>query len=112
LVGYREREKKLKMGSDGILRFRDRGCIPEKWNLWRRILEEAHKSHLSIHLVMTKIYKDLNESFWWTRMKTDVVDFEASYLVCQKAKIEHERLGGTLQPLVIPGSGIGFPWIF
>jgi len=35
-------------------------------------------------------------------MKTDVADFVASCVVCQKAKIEHQRLGGTLEPLDIP----------
>jgi len=51
---------------------------------------------------MTKMYKDLKESFWWNGMKTGVADFDAQCLVCQKAKIEHQRPGGTLQPLNVP----------
>ena len=39
-------------------------CVPRKRELMKRILEEGHKSHLSICLGMTKIYKDLKESFW------------------------------------------------
>jgi len=35
-------------------------------------------------------------------MKKDVADFMTSCLVCQKAKIEHQRPGGTLEPLDIP----------
>ena len=35
-------------------------------------------------------------------MKTDVADYVASYLVCQKAKIEHQWPGGMLEPLDIP----------
>jgi len=35
-------------------------------------------------------------------MKTDVADYVASCLVCQKAKIEHQRPGGMLEPLDIP----------
>jgi len=35
-------------------------------------------------------------------MKIDVADYVASCLVCQKAKIEHQRPGGTLEPLDIP----------
>ena len=35
-------------------------------------------------------------------MKTDVANFVVSCLVCQKAKIEHQRPGGTLKPLDIP----------
>ena len=63
---------------------------------------EGHKSRLSIHLGMTKMYQDLKQSFWWNGMKTDVANFVASCLVCQKAKIEHQRPGGTLEPLDIP----------
>jgi len=35
-------------------------------------------------------------------MKTNVANFVASCLVCQKAKIEHHRSGETLHPLDIP----------
>jgi len=35
-------------------------------------------------------------------MKTDVADYVASCLVCRKAKIEHQRPGGTLEPLETP----------
>ena len=77
-------------------------CIPRKRNSWRQILEEGHKSRLNIHSGMNKMHKDLKESFWWAGIKIDVVDFVASNFVCQKAKIEHQRLGGTLQPLDIP----------
>jgi len=45
------------------------------------LLEEGHKSRLSIHPGMTKMYKDLKATFWWTGMKTDVVDYVASLLV-------------------------------
>jgi len=36
------------------------------------ILEEGHKSRLSLHLGMTKMYQDLKETFWWQRMKKEV----------------------------------------
>jgi len=35
-------------------------------------------------------------------MKTDVADYVTSCLVCQKAKIEHQRSGDTLKPFDIP----------
>jgi len=97
-----EKGKDYKMGSDGILRFRDRVCVPGNWRLRKQIMVEGHKSRLSIHLGMTKMYQDLKQSFWWNGMKTDVANFVASCLVCQKAKIEHQRPGGTLEPLDIP----------
>jgi len=97
-----EKRKDFKMGRDGILCFRERVCVPNSRVLRKMLLDEGHKSRLSIHPGMTKMYKDLKATFWWTGMKTDVADYVASYLVCQKAKIEHQRPGGTLEPLEIP----------
>ena len=90
------------MGEDDILRFKGRVCVLGGPLFRTQILKEDHQSRLSIHPGMTKMYKDLKESFWRNGMKSDVVDFVAQCLVCQKAKIEHQRLGGTLQPLEIP----------
>ena len=62
--------------------------MPRKTVLRKMLLEEGHKSHLSIHPSMTKMYTDLKATFWWTCMNIDVADYVASCLVCQKAKIE------------------------
>jgi len=90
------------MGKDGILRFRERVCVRRSRVLRKMLLEEGHKSRLSIHPGMTKMYKDLKATFLWTNMKTYVDDYVASCLVCQKARIEHQRSDGTLEPLDIP----------
>jgi len=52
------------MGEDGILRFKGRVCVPEGPHFRRQILKEGHQSRLSIHPGMTKMYKDLKESFF------------------------------------------------
>jgi len=90
------------MGRDGILRFREKVCVPNSQVLRKMLLDEGNKSHLSIHPGMTKMYKDLKATFWWTGMKIEVADDVASCLVCQKAKIEHQRPSGMLEPLDIP----------
>jgi len=97
-----EKRKDFRMSNDNILQFKERVCVPRSRVLRKMLLEEEHKSRLSIHPGMTKMYKDLKATFWWTGMKTDVADFVASCLVWQKAKIEHQRPGGTLEPLEIP----------
>ena len=97
-----EKRKDFRMGRDGILRFRERVCVPRSRVLRKMLLDEGHKSRPSIHLSMTKMYKDLKATFWWTGIKPDVADYVASCLVYQKAKIEHQRSGGTLEPLDIP----------
>jgi len=96
-----DKRKGFRMGRDGILRFRERVCVPSSRVLRKMLLDEGHKSRLSIHPGMTKMYKDLKATFWWTDMKTDAADYVASCLLCQKVKIEHQRPGGTLEPLDI-----------
>ena len=49
---------------DGILRFRNRLCVPNDGNLRRELLEEAHCSKLAVHPVGTKMYKDLKQNYW------------------------------------------------
>ena len=87
---------------DGLIRFRQRICVPKGGNLKGQILEEAHKSKFSIHPGATKMYQDLKERFWWPGMKRDVAEYVAKCLTCQKVKIEHQKPAGMLQPLEIP----------
>jgi hypothetical protein len=92
----------FKVGPDNILRCNERICVPNVVEIRRRILDEAHKSKLSIHPGMTKMYQDLKQNFWWPGMKKQVAEYVASCLTCQKAKIEHQRPAGKLQPLEVP----------
>jgi len=90
------------LGNDDIFRFQGRICVPNDAEVKKLILEEGHKSHLSLHPGMTKMYQDLKETFWWQGMKRDVAQFVSTCLTCQKVKVEHQRPGGNLQPLEIP----------
>jgi len=96
-----KKRKDYRMGKNGILRFKERVYVSRSLVLRKILFEEGHKSRLSIHPGMTKMYKDLKATFWWKGMKTDVADYVASCLVCQKGKIEHQRPGGMLEPLDI-----------
>jgi len=60
------------VGPDGVLRFQDRVCVPGVPKLRRAILEEGHRSSLSIHPGATKMYQDLRQMFWWPGMKREV----------------------------------------
>ena len=97
-----DQAKEFALGGDGVLRFRGRVCVPSDAEVRRLILEEGHKIRLSLHPGMTKMYQDLKENFWWQGMKKEVAQFVSAYLTCQKAKVEHQKPGGTLQPLDIP----------
>ena len=94
--------REFALGSDGVLRLQDRVCVPDDVEVKRLILEEGHKSRLSLHPVKTKMYQDLKENLWWQGMKKDVAQFLSACLTCQKPKVEHQRPGGILQPLEIP----------
>jgi len=67
-----DQAKDFTLGSDGVLRFRGRVCVPEDAKVKRLILEKGHKSRLSLLPSMTKMYQDLKEIFWWQGMKKDV----------------------------------------
>jgi len=51
------------LGDDGILQFQGRVCVPDDVEVKKLILEERHKSRLSLHPGMTKMYQDLKETF-------------------------------------------------
>ena len=55
--------KDFALGNDGILRFHGRVCVLDDAKVKRLILEERHKSRLSLHPAMTKMYQDLKETF-------------------------------------------------
>ncbi|MCI77174.1 hypothetical protein A2U01_0098444, partial [Trifolium medium] len=44
---------------DGVVRYRGRVCVPDVPELKKMILEEGHRSGLSIHPGVTKMYQDL-----------------------------------------------------
>jgi hypothetical protein len=54
---------------EGSLWFKERLVVPMKEALKKKILDEAHTTRYSIHLGSTKMYYDLRQQFWWTRMK-------------------------------------------
>ncbi|CAH1418427.1 unnamed protein product [Lactuca virosa] len=66
------------------------------------VMEEAHKSHFSIHLGATKMYRDLSLSYWWPCMKREIAWYVERCLTCRIVKAEHQRSHGKLQPLEIP----------
>ncbi len=48
------------------------------------------------------MYQDLKEKFRWASMKREIAEVVALCDVCQRVKVEHQRLAGLLQPLQIP----------
>ena len=92
----------FRIDENDIMRFGDRVCVPDVAEIRKSILEEGHRSGLSIHPGATKMYHDLKKLFWWPGMKKEIVEFVYACLICQKSKIEHQKSSGLMEPLFVP----------
>ncbi|XP_071906044.1 uncharacterized protein [Coffea arabica] len=81
----------FKLGSEGVLRFRDRIVIPADEEIRKEILEESHRSKYTIHPGVTKMYHDVKSLYWWEGLKKDVAEYVQKCLTCQQVKAEHQK---------------------
>jgi hypothetical protein len=88
--------------AEGILWFKDRLVVPKKEVLKKKILHEAHASRYSIHPGSTKMYHDLRQQFWWTRMKRETARYVSECDTCRKVKADYMKPRGLLQLLNVP----------
>src|SRR3954469_17240622 len=72
--------------SKGTVFFGNHLVVPKNRELRQLILQEAHDTPLPIHPGSTKMYRDLRQRFWWTRMKRDIAQFVAECDVCRRIK--------------------------
>jgi hypothetical protein len=70
--------------------------------LRKQIMDEAHLSKFSIDPGSTKMYQDLKQNFWWTRIKREIAKYVSECDICQRVKASHLKAAGILQPLPIP----------
>jgi hypothetical protein len=80
----------------GVLWFNNRIVVPKNHQLRKQILDEAHLSKFSIHPGSTKMYQDLRQNFWWTRMKRKIAKYVSECDTCQRVKANHLKVSGTL----------------
>jgi hypothetical protein len=76
--------------------------VPVDLEIKKIILDETHRSKLSIHPGSTKMYQYLKQNFWWSNMKVDVAKYAAECDTCHRMKASHLKSAGVLQPLSIP----------
>jgi len=88
--------------NEGVLWFGNRLVVPKDFELRKQILDEAHLSRYSIHPGSNKMYQDLKQQFWWTRMKREIAKYVSECDTCRRVKASHLRSAGPLQPLNIP----------
>jgi hypothetical protein len=76
--GIREGDPKVACfheDAEGTLWFKERLVVPRREALKKKILDEAHTMRYSIHPRSTKMYHDLRQRFWWTRMKCEAARY-------------------------------------
>ncbi|WVZ76961.1 hypothetical protein U9M48_024869 [Paspalum notatum var. saurae] len=95
-----DEEKKacFTLDDQGVMWFNNRLVVPKDMELRKKILDEAHTSVLTMHPGSNKMYQDLKQKFWWTRMKRKIAKMRR----VKRVKADHLKPGGMLQPLNIP----------
>ncbi|WVZ52383.1 hypothetical protein U9M48_003449 [Paspalum notatum var. saurae] len=85
-----------------VLWFKHRLVVPKDMELRKKVLDEAHTFMFTIHPGSNKMYQDLKQKFWWTRMKREIAKYVSKCDVCQRIKSDHLKPVSMLQPLAIP----------
>ncbi|WVZ63682.1 hypothetical protein U9M48_013295 [Paspalum notatum var. saurae] len=104
-IGEGMNEKKracFTLDDQGVLWFKNRLVVPKDSELRKKILDEAHTSMFTMHPGSNKMYQDLKQKFWWTRMKRKIAKYVSECDVCQRVKADHLKPAGMLQPLALP----------
>ncbi|WVZ80333.1 hypothetical protein U9M48_027818 [Paspalum notatum var. saurae] len=91
----------FKLDEEGVLWFKNRLVVPKDMELRKKILDKAHTSMLTLHPGSNKMYQDLKQKFWWTRMKREIAKYVYECDVCQRVKADHLKPAGMLQPLAV-----------
>jgi hypothetical protein len=94
--------KCFRKDDQGIVWFNNRIVVPKNEEIRQQILDEAHLSRYSIHPGSTKMYHDLKQHYWWTKMKIEIARYVARCDTCRRVKAIHMKTAGPLQSLPIP----------
>jgi hypothetical protein len=100
-IKRRMREGDLKVtcfreDAEGTLWFKERLVVPRREALKKKTLDEAHTSRYSIYPGSTKMYHDLRQQLWWTRMKHEAAHYISECDTCRKVKADYKKPGQLL----------------
>ncbi|WVZ93728.1 hypothetical protein U9M48_039685 [Paspalum notatum var. saurae] len=87
------------LDEQSVLWFKNRLVVPKDMELRKKILDEPL---FTMHPSSNKMYQDLKQKFWWTRMKREIAKNVSECDVCQRVKADHLKPAGMLQPLAVP----------
>ncbi|GKD93036.1 putative reverse transcriptase domain-containing protein, partial [Tanacetum coccineum] len=95
-------DEMIERRSDGALYYLDQIWVPLKGDVRTLIMDKPHKSKYSVHPGADKMYYDLRDRYWWSKIKKDIAVYVSRCLICLKVKAEHQRPPGLLQQPEIP----------
>jgi hypothetical protein len=87
----------LKEDDQGIVWFNNRIVVPKNEEVRQQILDEAHLSRYSIHPGSTKMYQDVKQHYWWTKIKNVIARYVARCDTCRRVKAIHLKAASLLQ---------------
>jgi hypothetical protein len=70
-----------------VLWFKDRIVVSKDAELRQQILDEAHLTRYCIHPRSTKMYQDLKQHYWWTKMKIEIAHYVAKCDTCHSGSL-------------------------
>jgi hypothetical protein len=80
----------------GTLWLKETLLVPKIETLKKKIMDEAHTSRYSTHPGSTKMYHDLRQQFWWTRMKREASRNVSKCDTSRKVKADYMKPRGLL----------------
>lgn len=76
--------------------------IGKNTELQLKILSNLHTAAIGGHSGVNVTYQRVRQLFAWPGLRSSVAKFVQACDICQRAKSEHVRYPGMLQPLPVP----------
>lgn len=87
---------------NGIVRYKGRVWVGHNSLAQQHILQALHDSGIGGHSGFNATYQCIKQLFAWPKLKESVKQYVQACAMCQQAKVEHMKLPGLLQPLLVP----------
>lgn len=91
---------------EGVLYYQNRIIVPNIQQLKQEIFKLHHEVPVAGHGGFQKTYRANAETFYWPKMRKEIMDFTQQCTTCQQIKYTTQKKQGPLQPLPVPSK----PW--
>ena len=88
--------------ADGLVIFMEMIYVSDNNEFKKLILREYHAKPYLGYPSYQNMITTVKKFYYWTNLKRDIAKFMARCLDCQQFKVECKRIGGLLQPILIP----------